>query len=213
VISICKIPTYLRHRGVSLSVTRRNGFTLVEMMVVVAIVAVLTMIAIPSFRSLIRSLRASSEANAVVSAIRFMRAEAMKRGTTVSLTPPAGQASLSNGWVIFVDAAGNRDPVAALPAGTQPLARRDDVASNMIFQVAGCAGSSNATSFSLDRTGACLGGGLPLMRILVGAEDSANAGQIDPTARRAICMDGPGRISIRNPPATLPNTTSCAAMP
>src|SRR5690348_1891023 len=58
---------------------RARGFTLVELMVTVAVAAVLLMIAVPSFNSIINANRLSTAANEIVGALNVARMEAIKR--------------------------------------------------------------------------------------------------------------------------------------
>lgn len=61
---------------------RWRGFTLVELMVTIAIAAILTMIAVPSFQRLILSNRLTTSANALVDAVNTARLEAIKLNAT-----------------------------------------------------------------------------------------------------------------------------------
>ena len=56
-----------------------KGFTLIELMVALAVLAILATIGIPSFQRLVAEYRVSSQANATQSALQFARSEALKR--------------------------------------------------------------------------------------------------------------------------------------
>ena len=56
-----------------------RGFTLVELMITLAVVVVLTVIAVPSFRNMINSNRLTTAANEMVGALNLARMEAIKR--------------------------------------------------------------------------------------------------------------------------------------
>jgi type IV fimbrial biogenesis protein FimT len=77
---------------------RARGFTLVEMMVVVALVAILGAIAIPGFRSLLLNQRLASNTSDFVAALSLGRTEAMKRSQKVRLLPR--NQDWANGWEV-----------------------------------------------------------------------------------------------------------------
>lgn len=58
---------------------------MVELLVTLALVAILATVAIPSFQSMVRENRLASQANDLLSAFTFARSEAVKRGQAVSL--------------------------------------------------------------------------------------------------------------------------------
>lgn len=90
-----------------------SGFTLVELMIVVAIVGILAAIGAPSFQDMLNQTRASSLANELAASLNLARSEAIKRGTQVSVCKSGNitaasptcstTASWQNGWLIFVD--------------------------------------------------------------------------------------------------------------
>lgn len=88
-------------------VKRVTGFTLIELMISIAVAVIVTTVAIPNFMSLVNSNRLSSQANDFLSAIMLARAEAIKQnenivfchstdGATCSAPPSAGWV----GWLV-----------------------------------------------------------------------------------------------------------------
>ncbi len=83
---------------------------MIELMVVIAIVAILTTLAAPSFKQLIQSNSMSSTVNAFLADLRFARSEAIRRGGSVMMcrsdapeiadpTCGSGDGPGGNGWV------------------------------------------------------------------------------------------------------------------
>ncbi|MFO1400675.1 MAG: GspH/FimT family pseudopilin [Steroidobacteraceae bacterium] len=98
--------------------SRTRGFTLMELMVVLALASVMVALAVPSMRQFARNNRLTTGANDMLHAFSLARTEALKRQSgrvTVCATtdPNAGVATLTcsygamSGWIVFVDANNN----------------------------------------------------------------------------------------------------------
>ena len=98
---------------------RHQGLTLVELLVTIALVAIVTAFAVPNFSTFIRDGRTTADFNRLLGDITFARSEAVTRGSFVSLCPSQNFTSCngvnwSDGWIAFVDdgagsgTAGNR---------------------------------------------------------------------------------------------------------
>ena len=98
---------------------QQSGATLLELMVTLAVSAILLGIGIPSFASLSHSSRLSGATNELVSALHLTRSEAIKRNSRVVMcisatgTSCAASGDWHQGWLVFHDANNN----AALDAG------------------------------------------------------------------------------------------------
>lgn len=73
-----------------------SGFSMVELMVVLAITGILAALAMPSFTELIEGQRARSAATDLMVALTRTRSEAIKRNANVTLSPKSGD--WANGW-------------------------------------------------------------------------------------------------------------------
>jgi type IV fimbrial biogenesis protein FimT len=79
---------------------KSQGFTLLELMVAVAVLAVISALAAPSFKQLLAAQQVRVTAYNVVSDLVLARSEAVKRGENVTVTPTSSQ--WVNGWSINV---------------------------------------------------------------------------------------------------------------
>ncbi len=93
-----------------------KGLTLIELITVMSILAITITIAVPSFKSLMQSNQASSEAQKMLSSLFLARSEAVKRGVRMTMcartlprTNPetcTGATEWSKGWLLFIDESG-----------------------------------------------------------------------------------------------------------
>lgn len=92
---------------------RHSGFTLVELLVVLAVMAILWAIAVPGYSQFMNFNRLVAATNDLVASLQLARSEAIRRGTRVTVctssapmdAAPACDASANwqQGWLVFVD--------------------------------------------------------------------------------------------------------------
>jgi type IV fimbrial biogenesis protein FimT len=175
-----------------------SGFTLIEMLVVIAISAILLAVGVPSFSYMIDRNRVAGEVNQMLADLALTRSEALARRTRVvmcrSANPTTGgtcdgaATDWNSGWVVFVDdttagVAFQRD--AAEPIIRAYMRTSQQVALTATPALAGITVTADGTVFLLD--GTPIAGGAEL-RIDFSGNDSANS--------RSLCISTTGRARI-----------------
>ncbi len=83
------------------------GFTIVELMITVSLLAILASLAAPSFTGTLRQNRLAAQANSFVAALNYARSETIIQNDNISVQPISGTTDWGNGWqVVTVDNAG-----------------------------------------------------------------------------------------------------------
>lgn len=102
------------------SPARPRGFTLTELLAVMAVLAILSAVAAPSFTAMMGTMRARATSTDLYASLSRARSEAIKRNADVTLQPNGG--AWGGGWFILdpSDAAGQRklDDHPAIPNAT-----------------------------------------------------------------------------------------------
>lgn len=92
---------------------RHSGFSLIELMVTIAIVAILLAVAFPSFEGSLRSNRIATQTNELVASFALARSEALRNpGGAVICTSSDGDtcdaaATWNDGWIVWIDVDGD----------------------------------------------------------------------------------------------------------
>lgn len=77
---------------------RTAGFTLIELMVTIAVAAILLTIAVPGFQALVQNNRATTLANELTTALNLARSEAVRRGQMISVCAADSGNDWEDGW-------------------------------------------------------------------------------------------------------------------
>ncbi len=81
---------------------RQAGFTLLELMVTVAVAAILLVVGVPAFTSFVQNNRAATHANELVTAFALARNEAIRRGAATVICSSMDGATCAGGndWTV-----------------------------------------------------------------------------------------------------------------
>jgi type IV fimbrial biogenesis protein FimT len=139
-----------------------HGFTLIELMVTIAVAAILVVVAVPNLRTFVQNSRINTQVNDLIADLSYARSEAIKRRTNVAVCQSTNGTTCAGGnWkdgrLIYADINGN----GALDAGevvlrfrgapggsdntlTTTPAGADPIVFNLSGQFAGVGGTSFA---------------------------------------------------------------------
>jgi len=135
----------------------QRGFTMLELVVVMSIVAILMAIAIPSYRYVTNGNRIAAEINGLLGDLQYARGEAIKEGQTVTVCVSSngsactGGTNWQNGWIVFSDV--NSDQTYNVNADTL-LRVQATFTSTDTF-----AANNNLTAVTFNREGFATGAG------------------------------------------------------
>jgi type IV fimbrial biogenesis protein FimT len=190
--------THRRHRGRH---PTPGGFTLIELMVTIAIAAILLMVGVPSFVTMQRNSELTSAANALLAGINAARGEAMKRGVN-AVVVPTDAANWRNGWTVFVDTSTARN--GTLDPSDIVVQQQPALASYFTVTGSGTAGESvpymmfDPSGYSKTKTA-----GFGALTLSIARNDLSGANQAEQTRRVIVARTG-------RPRACKPSTdTTC----
>ncbi|APW43228.1 GspH/FimT family pseudopilin [Rhodoferax saidenbachensis] len=142
--------------------THQTGFSLVELMVTLAIAAILLVIGVPSMIDLIRDARLASQSDMLVSTLNLARTEAVKQrnnfrvcpsaapNTDALLTCAAGAGAWSTGWITIYQDTANAGAAKAITQRSVASSDLTVTTAATSVEFSGTIGSATAaTSFVL----------------------------------------------------------------
>ena len=179
----------------------RSGFTLIEMLVVIAISAILLAVGVPSFSYMVDRNRVAGEVNQMLADLALTRSEALARRGRVIMCRSADGAvcdaattDWNLGWIVFID---NLD-AASVPVGVafqhdaaETIIRRSTRTSPQVAvtanpPLAGITVTADGTVFLLD--GTPIAGSAEPLRIDFSGNDANNS--------RSLCIATTGRARL-----------------
>jgi type IV fimbrial biogenesis protein FimT len=113
-----------RHCPHSTPLKQWAGFTLIELMVTIAIAAILVALAAPSFRTIVMNVRISSTSDALLNAMNYARNAALSGNVATTVCPIGAADSTtcgtdwSAGWMVVKDLSGTPVLMQSLRATT-----------------------------------------------------------------------------------------------
>jgi len=146
-----------------------RGFTALELVVAIAIVAILLGVGAPAMRDLIASQRVRSAANDLYSDLTFARSEAIKRNAQVRIVRDS--ASWTEGWTVM-----SAGTALRAKSGMSNISFAGAAGDNVTYNADGRTTLGATTSFNFS---SALGGAVS-MRCVV----------ITPSGRPAVLVDG-----------------------
>ena len=132
-----------------------RGFTLVELMVTIAIAAILLGIAVPSFDGVMLSMKLTSYANNLVASTLLARSEAINRNAVVTLCVSSDGSSCrtggwEQGWIVMCN---TTDNTYCDPAGPNTMVIQSQPAVSSGWKIT-ASGAISSVSFQPTGTGA-----------------------------------------------------------
>jgi type IV fimbrial biogenesis protein FimT len=124
-----------------------TGFTLIELIITLAVAAILLGLAAPSFTDMIKDNRLIAQTNEFTASLNLGRSEAIKRALTVTICKSDNQTSCGGnwqgGWLVFEDVDGQGD----LDSGTDTIIRVHAALSNGNTLVSNSSTTSNRITY------------------------------------------------------------------
>lgn len=123
------------------NIERMKGFTLVELMIVIAIAAILASLAVPSFSSFINNTNQTSAFSQLQGDLNRARSEAIKRNARVLVcnsttgTSCSADTDWSSGWVVCFDGDANNDCDATTTSNPNPQVKRSALKGSLTLNV------------------------------------------------------------------------------
>lgn len=180
------------------SLASLRGVTLIELMVTIAILAILMSLAVPSFNQVLASTRLSTTTNDLYATLSQAKSEAIRSGNRVTVCPStdgatcltAAGSNWANGWITFRDIT-RSGTNAVVDAGDVVTQIGQNVNENLTIL-----GTVPYASFASDGTAKLISGAFLSGRIRV---CSASTRLSNDRRARDISIIRSGRIEITTP--------------
>jgi prepilin-type N-terminal cleavage/methylation domain-containing protein len=134
-----------------------RGFSLLELFIAVAVLAILTVLAMPSMREFGMRMTVTETNNDIVMALNTARAEAAKRGLPVGVLSLGGSGNWTSGWQVVTSTTnpiGSINPPALTSPCTGACILEHDAVPSTYSVIAKATGGTVDSSVIFDATGA-----------------------------------------------------------
>ena len=185
------------------------GFTMIELMVTIAIMAILIALAVPSFRTLIINSRITTHANELLAGLQLARSEAIRSNAravlcaSTNISTCTGGPNWTGGWIAFVDTDrnGNRN-------GAETILRSGTIRAGTVVVNSAAIGAAGSVVFRSDGIARVGAGALLTGRVGV-CEPDINAGPLPQNQNvRQVSIGSGSRFAI-----IRANAPACAGAP
>lgn len=171
-------------------ISRPRGFTLVEVLVTMALFVILLGLGVPSFMNFIQNAKVKNAAETALAGINLARTQAVSRNAVVrfqmvtNLTSSCAASSTSLAWVISLDD----------PAGLCNVAISDTTAPRILQKQAGSEGTDNIAIAATGGSGLAFNG---LGRVITGGSLPVSFSQLDFTSAQGVCEHAAADGTVR----------------
>ncbi len=169
-------------------VLRQSGITLIELMIAIALLALLLFVGVESYRTWIQNTQVRTAAEAILNGLQLARGEAVRRNDNVQIVLSGG-----GGWTVSVASTG--EPIQSKTDG--------EGGQNAKLTVTP-AGATTVTFNGLGRVVTNLDGTLPISQVEVSSLALADA-----ETRKLRVQVGVGDIRMCDPQLSAPDPRAC----
>lgn len=170
----------------------RSGFTIIELLVVLSIVAITSAVVIPGMSSFVVDSRVSSNVNEFIAAMTLARTEAVRRGALVTIcrssNADSAQASCdgggndwASGWLVYQENSSSNG-IGTFDSGEVVVQRRGTLASGVQAQA-----SPAISGVTFNSMGEPIGGAQGTMSFDFSVNNKAP---------RKVCINRNGRVKV-----------------
>ena len=137
-----------------------QGFTLIELMITLAVLAIIISLAAPSFVTMIQNNRVTGATNDLIASLQLARTEAIKNNGTALVQSSSGSTDWGDGHRIGIDLNGDLDILDAkellrnvdAPHSSICITSASNAVSEIMYNGNGGVTNASTTTFTIDST-------------------------------------------------------------